>query len=525
MVFGGKVGGWLNRLFVLPLVHHLHRLHLSLRMMSLFALEHFEYELQTREQFYASNTKKVQPLRRLHKQATISKYPNKQCKQGALKLSSHKQNKITSTNKENLLPVPNFAALEDVKALKLLSPLSSKEKQLPPPVSHKTPKSFMSPKRVRTPGTGILSPSVHSNGRCFSPSFKTGFQSFDDSEVEFSSESFQILAENCAYDSDDYRDFSFPRWVRMFTELDLRCSNKFMYDEYFAPRNIQDLQVDQVLNRTSSCDTGYSKSHATIESFEIGRPIGAGKFGTIYLARAKRDAQLVVAIKVMYKTSLTANHIHQIIREVKHLDTLRSENIIHLYDFFHDEDRVYLVMEYANGGDLYQSLCDRRNFSEIEASRVFVQAVRAIQVCHDHGIIHRDIKPENFVWGVGNVLKLIDFGWSAPCGAIERRKTLCGTLDYLPPEMISNRSYDRSIDIWCLGVLLYELVTGAPPFEDENFLVTKLNIKYVSYSIPNYVSVELADLIRSILQNDATMRPSIEEILAHPWIILTQQVL
>merc|ERR1711879_142628 len=132
--------------------------------------------------------------------------------------------------------------------------------------------------------------------------------------------------------------------------------------------------------------------------------------------------------------------------------------------------------------------------------------------------VHRDIKPENFVWGAGQVLKLIDFGWSAPCDVGERRRTLCGTLDYLPPEMVTGKAYGQMADTWCLGVLLYELLTGSPPFEDEDYLVTKVKIKYVSYEIPGYLSDSAKRLIEDILKPDPLSRPTLAQILSHPWI-------
>lgn len=436
------------------------------------------------------------------------------------------------------LPVPNFANLIIQDAPRplpacALSPLTPAEQRLPPPP--RTPKTaqFLSPLRPRTPGSGILSPAT--KGAPFrSPTFRELFSNYsvprEDAGTEQVFESFKMLTEECYYDSDEYEeaDERFPAWIRRpLTQYDLRCSNQQTYCAHYAARDIASIRSTHIATGTSSeqfdLDTTASSSpslpYASITDFLIGKPIGSGKFGTIYVARAKANPDLYVAIKVMFKRGLSRNHVKQLLREIRHLDAVKScDNVISIYDFFHDASHIYLVMEYANEGDLYHSLSARRRFSEEEAASVFRQAVLAVQACHAKGIVHRDIKPENFVWGAGHVLKLIDFGWSAPCKITDRRDTLCGTLDYIPPEMVVSRPYGHSADVWCLGVLLFELLTGSPPFEDEDFLVTKLNIKYVTYSLPDYLSTPVRALISSILRNDPHARPTTDQILESAWL-------
>ena len=433
------------------------------------------------------------------------------------------------------LPLPNFSVMDferydksfsdddDPMLNNTLSPLTSYEQKLELPMSP-IPKNKMgmsSPKRCRAPGSGILSPKAYNYTN--SPAIKTSLFS---NEVQ----SFQMLSESFSYDSDDYQaeDERFPRWAkRKLTEFDLRNSTKKTYDEYFVQHPVQYITPDELHNgnkpmefsNISTSSDSDSRVYATIDCFEIGKPLGAGKFGTIYLAKAKCHPGLYVAIKVMFKSKLTKSHITQILRETKHLDTVRHQNVISLYDFFHDENRIYFVMEYANGGDLYHSLCARKRFSEAEAAKIFKQAVLAIKTCHSNNIIHRDIKPENFVLTSGSVVKLIDFGWSAPCDQSSRRNTLCGTLDYLAPELVLSKPYSFAIDIWCLGVLLFELLTGSPPFEDDDMLVTKLNIKYVSYTLPEFLTDKVKNLIGNILKFDPLARLTLDQILNHEWVV------
>ena len=437
---------------------------------------------------------------------------------------------------EDQFPIPNFSEIDE-KSENILMDTFADENEMKLPFNSgviEKNRQFLSPTRPRTPGHGILSPQhTNRNRKSFqSPTYRDlfgspepfTFNNFINDDISFS-----ILDEECQYDSDDYfeEDQRFPKWSRGKISDDiLLASNKEAYDKRFTSRDISSIEAKHLYKGHSSeeFDTPIDKNsnlppYANIKSFQIGRPVGQGKFGTIYLARVKPQKDFIVAIKVMFKSCLTSGHVTQLIREIRHLDTLRNNNIISLFDFFHDENRIYLVMEYADGGDLYHSLSAVQKFTEPEAASIFLQSAEAIKTCHDNGIVHRDIKPENFVWGAGKNLKLIDFGWSAPCDIGERRKTFCGTLDYLPPEMVVRKPYGQMADIWCLGVLLFELLTGRPPFEDNDFSVTKLNIKYVSYTTPDYVSRDAKKFISEILKADPLCRPTIEDLISHPWVV------
>ena len=141
-----------------------------------------------------------------------------------------------------------------------------------------------------------------------------------------------------------------------------------------------------------------------------------------------------------------------------------------MYGFFTDETRIYLILEYCHGGELFNHLRAAPNgrYDELIASNYVAQVLQALKYMHSKNIIHRDIKPENLLDSDG-IIKLADFGWSVHAPS-DRRKTMCGTLDYLPPEMIDKerRAYDSTVDIWGLGILSYEFVVGRPPFESES---------------------------------------------------------
>ncbi|KAG9307281.1 hypothetical protein G9A89_017109 [Geosiphon pyriformis] len=257
----------------------------------------------------------------------------------------------------------------------------------------------------------------------------------------------------------------------------------------------------------------------SLENFEIGTALGQGKFGRVYLAREKSSGY-VIALKVLFKQELRDAKVErQLRREVEIQSHLRHPNILRLYGYFHDEKRVFLILEYAAKGELYKTLRKYNRFTEKRASRYIGQIANALTYLHKKHVIHRDIKPENLLLGLKGELKIADFGWSVHAPN-SRRKTLCGTLDYLPPEMVEGRDHDAKVDLWSLGVLCYEFLVGVPPFEDMAGLAeTYKRIAKVDLKIPDHISPEAQDIIVSLLQHDPSKRLPLAKIAIHPWII------
>lgn len=141
----------------------------------------------------------------------------------------------------------------------------------------------------------------------------------------------------------------------------------------------------------------------------------------------------------------------------------------------------------------------------------------SLEYLHSMKCIHRDIKPENILNSLG-VLKIADFGWSVHTPS-DKRKTFCGTLDYLPPEIVESKMYDKKIDLWCLGVLCYEFCVGRPPFESNKQKDTYNKIRSVNYQFPSHLSYEVKDLISKLLQKSPEMRISVSQVKSHPWIV------
>ncbi|XP_063244516.1 aurora kinase B-like [Bacillus rossius redtenbacheri] len=263
-----------------------------------------------------------------------------------------------------------------------------------------------------------------------------------------------------------------------------------------------------------------AKSMWSLMDFEIGRPLGKGKFGNVYLAREK-SSKFVVALKVIFKSHIQkANVEHQLQREIEIQSHLRHENILRLFGYFHDDTRVYIILEYAPKGEVFKELRAQPNgrFDEKRTAEYIYQLAHALDYCHTRGVIHRDIKPENLLLSARGVLKIADFGWSVHAPS-SRRTTLCGTLDYLPPEMVEGKTHDEKVDLWSLGVLCYEFLVGHPPFETPSYQDTYNRIRRGYYLCPPHVTVGARDLISKLLVVNPSERLSLEEIMNHKWIV------
>lgn len=256
----------------------------------------------------------------------------------------------------------------------------------------------------------------------------------------------------------------------------------------------------------------------SLTDFDLGRPLGKGKFGNVYLAREKAS-HYVVALKVLFKSQILDSEIeHQVRREVEIQCRLRHPNILRMYGYFHDEKRIYLILEYAKNGALYKLLKERGRFDEKSAAVYIRDLTKALVYCHSKKVIHRDIKPENLLIGHNSELKIADFGWSVHSPS-SRRMTLCGTLDYLSPEMIEGKPHSYAVDIWSLGVLCYELLVGLPPFDAKDSHQTYRKIRYVIIKYPDFISDKAKDLMSKLLVVNSEQRLPLVQVLRHPWIL------
>uniref|UniRef100_A0A0R3RVA8 Aurora kinase n=1 Tax=Elaeophora elaphi TaxID=1147741 RepID=A0A0R3RVA8_9BILA len=256
----------------------------------------------------------------------------------------------------------------------------------------------------------------------------------------------------------------------------------------------------------------------SLDDFDVGRPLGKGRFGNVYLAR-EIETKFVVAIKVVYKSQLERYNLKlQLRREIEIQFHLRHPNILRLYGYFHDEDRVYMVLEFAPKGNLFERLQKMKKFPPKLAANYMYQLTSAMHYCQQRKVLHRDLKPENVLISAKEVLKISDFGWSVHEPS-SRRNNVCGTLDYLAPEVAPEKTHDLKVDNWALGVMLYEFLVGKPTFAAKTVELTLLNIRTGRFTIPNSVPDGAKDLIKSLVQKDPAKRLPLADALNHPWIL------
>lgn len=160
---------------------------------------------------------------------------------------------------------------------------------------------------------------------------------------------------------------------------------------------------------------------------------------------------------------------------------------------------------------------EKQKFTEMQTASYIKQIATGLKYCHTKKIVHRDIKPENFLFNCKGDIKIADFGWSVHAPA-SRMNTMCGTLDYLPPEMVEGVTYTEKVDLWSLGVLCYEFLTGKPPFQVTTFEDTFSNIRKGNYTIPEDFPSGATELIKNLLVIDPNRRWNLDQILNHPWI-------
>ncbi|KIK71253.1 hypothetical protein GYMLUDRAFT_148609, partial [Collybiopsis luxurians FD-317 M1] len=258
----------------------------------------------------------------------------------------------------------------------------------------------------------------------------------------------------------------------------------------------------------------------SLHDFDIGKPLGKGQYGRVYMVRTKAPPRFILALKTLYKSQLVKDGCErQLRREIEIQMNLRHPNVLRLYGYFHDSQRVFLMLEFAGQGELYRQLVKQGSFSARRSANYIYQMADALSYLHSKSILHRDIKPENLLLGLKGELKIADFGWSVHAPS-NRRRTKCGTLDYLPPEMILDKEHGIWVDYWALGVLTYEFLNGSPPFEDlKSRKNTMKRIATLDYKFPASFDADARDLIGKLLKLEPQERLPLSEVMVHPWVV------
>ncbi|OAX43216.1 Pkinase-domain-containing protein [Rhizopogon vinicolor AM-OR11-026] len=277
-----------------------------------------------------------------------------------------------------------------------------------------------------------------------------------------------------------------------------------------------------------NCDKDDPKM---IGQWKVGRTIGKGSSGRVRIARHSKTGQYA-AVKIVSKNVLmnsirelaepTEHVLLSIEREIVIMKLIDHPNIMRLYDVWETSTELYLILEYVEGGELFDYLCNKGRLSTFEALTYFQQIISAIDYCHRLNIAHRDLKPENLLMDQNKNIKVADFGmaaWqvSSQTGLLQ---TACGSPHYAAPEVIMGKEYNgRAADIWSCGVILFALLVGRLPFDDEDLPTLLDKVKSGMFDMPSWIDPFAKDLITKMLQKDVVKRITIPQILTHPFYL------
>ncbi|XP_031245384.1 serine/threonine-protein kinase MARK2 isoform X2 [Mastomys coucha] len=255
-----------------------------------------------------------------------------------------------------------------------------------------------------------------------------------------------------------------------------------------------------------------------IGNYRLLKTIGKGNFAKVKLARHILTGK-EVAVKIIDKTQLNSSSLQKLFREVRIMKVLNHPNIVKLFEVIETEKTLYLVMEYASGGEVFDYLVAHGRMKEKEARAKFRQIVSAVQYCHQKFIVHRDLKAENLLLDADMNIKIADFGFSNEFTFGNKLDTFCGSPPYAAPELFQGKKYDGpEVDVWSLGVILYTLVSGSLPFDGQNLKELRERVLRGKYRIPFYMSTDCENLLKKFLILNPSKRGTLEQIMKDRWM-------
>uniref|UniRef100_A0AAQ4RAZ4 MAP/microtubule affinity-regulating kinase 3 n=1 Tax=Gasterosteus aculeatus aculeatus TaxID=481459 RepID=A0AAQ4RAZ4_GASAC len=261
-----------------------------------------------------------------------------------------------------------------------------------------------------------------------------------------------------------------------------------------------------------------TEEHPHIGNYRLLKTIGKGNFAKVKLARHVLTGR-EVAVKIIDKTQLNPTSLQKLFREVRIMKVLNHPNIVKLFEVIETEKTLYLVMEYASGGEVFDYLVAHGRMKEKEARAKFRQIVSAVQYCHQRRIVHRDLKAENLLLDADMNIKIADFGFSNEFTVGSKLDTFCGSPPYAAPELFQGKKYDGpEVDVWSLGVILYTLVSGSLPFDGQNLKELRERVLRGKYRIPFYMSTDCENLLKKLLVLNPVKRGSLEQIMKDHWM-------
>ncbi|XP_074005559.1 MAP/microtubule affinity-regulating kinase 3 isoform X8 [Numenius arquata] len=270
--------------------------------------------------------------------------------------------------------------------------------------------------------------------------------------------------------------------------------------------------------RCRSSIASCTDEQQNIGNYRLLKTIGKGNFAKVKLARHILTGR-EVAVKIIDKAQLNPTSLQKLFREVRIMKILNHPNIVKLFEVIEKEKTLYLVMEYASGGEVFDYLVAHGRMKEKEARAKFRQIVSAVQYCHQKHIVHRDLKAENLLLDADMNIKIADFGFSNEFTVGNKLDTFCGSPPYAAPELFQGKKYDGpEVDVWSLGVILYTLVSGSLPFDGQNLKELRERVLRGKYRIPFYMSTDCENLLKRFLVLNPTKRGTLEQIMKDRWI-------
>ncbi|WCJ41222.1 CBL-interacting protein kinase 23 [Euphorbia peplus] len=266
---------------------------------------------------------------------------------------------------------------------------------------------------------------------------------------------------------------------------------------------------------------GNSGSRTRVGRYELGRTLGEGTFAKVKFARHVLTGDNV-AIKILDKEKVLKHKmIGQIKREISTMKLIKHPNVIRMCEVMASKTKIYIVMEFVTGGELFDKIASKGRLKEDEARKYFQQLINAVDYCHSRGVCHRDLKPENLLLDATGTLKVSDFGLSALPQQVREDgllHTTCGTPNYVAPEVINNKGYDGAkADLWSCGVILFVLMAGYLPFEESNLMSLYKKIFKADFTCPPWFSTSAKKLIKRILDPNPVTRITIAEVIENEW--------
>ncbi|XP_019853705.1 PREDICTED: MAP/microtubule affinity-regulating kinase 3-like isoform X1 [Amphimedon queenslandica] len=255
-----------------------------------------------------------------------------------------------------------------------------------------------------------------------------------------------------------------------------------------------------------------------VRNYRLLKTIGKGNFAKVKLAR-HMPTGIEVAIKIIDKTQLNPGSLQKLFREVRIMKDLNHPNIVKLFEVIETKTTLYLVMEYASGGEVFDYLVAHGRMKEREARVKFRQIVSAVHYCHQKHVIHRDLKAENLLLDGSMNIKIADFGFSNEFTPGNKLDTFCGSPPYAAPELFQGKKYDGpEVDVWSLGVILYTLVSGSLPFDGNNLKELRERVLRGKYRIPFYMSTDCENLLKKFLILNPAKRAVLDVIMRDKWM-------